>query len=93
MKALHELNATSIKKALTSYGVNVLNCYKGKGTTKKATYIVVSTSDLDLALHAFTELGIVNCGGNTHKKMKCSCESFDFGACYMSDSMFNELND
>lgn len=38
MNAIHELNATSIKKALKDSGVNVLNCYKGKGTTKKATY-------------------------------------------------------
>ena len=92
MRKQNELNASAIKKALKNSFVNVISCYKGKGTTKNATYITIDYKDIDTCLEVFLNLGIVNCLGEFHKKFKCASGIYDFGACYMSDAMYQELN-
>lgn len=94
MKNLNKLNAKSIKKALVNCGVKVLRCANGSGSSKDATNIVVKYEDAEKALNLFKEFGIVNCLGNSptigFSKNPLSCK--DFGNLYMSNEMFNELN-
>ena len=94
MKNLNKLNAKSIKKALLSYGVKALRCANGKGSTKNATNIVVKLEDAEKALNFFKEFGIVNTLGNlpTIGFSRNPLSYKDFGNLYMSDEMFNELN-
>ena len=94
MNNLNKLNAKSIKKALLSYGVKALRCASGKGSTKNATNIVVKLEDAEKTLNFFKEFGVVNTLGNLptigFSSNPLSCK--DFGNLYMSDEMFNELN-
>ena len=92
MKNKNELNAKSIKKALKNYGFNVLNCYKGKGTTKKALTLVIKAENCSEILNFFNEFGIVSTTGKPFTKTISSTGVFSFVGAYMSDSMFNELN-
>jgi len=89
----NELNAVALKKGLKNSLINVLKCYKGRGTTKKATYIVIDSKDVDRCLETFLNLGIVSATGKPHFKLKYTDgKPYDFGACYMTDEMYNELN-
>ena len=60
MKTKHELNAPAIKKALKNSFVNVISCYKGKGTTKKATYITIDYKDIKRLESFITERGKIS---------------------------------
>jgi len=92
MRKLNGLNAKSIKKALKANGINVISCMNGKGTSKTATYITIDTCCVDDALSFFNELGIVSATGAPHTRRKSSRSEYTFGACFMSQEMYSELN-
>ena len=94
MKNLNKLNAKAIKKSLISCGIKVLRCKNGAGSTKSATNIVVDFKDAEKTLSFFKEFGIVNCLGNLPSIgfSKNPLSYKDFGNLYMSNNMYNELN-
>jgi hypothetical protein len=94
MKFLNKypLSAKNIKKAMKHYGINPLRCCKGNGATKEAALITVKAEDYDKTAKFFKEFGIVNYAGITHRKPSTSMGTADFGACYMSEEMYKELN-
>lgn len=87
------LDAKAIKKAMKSYGIKVKRCAKGAGSQKKAALIVVCASSLEDTIRFFAEFGIVNFRGKTHRTPSTSYGYADFGACYMSESMYLELKE
>jgi len=94
MRKLYKLNAKSIKKALVSYGVKVLRCKQGTGSTKNAINLVVKFEDAEDTLNFINEFGMVNVVGKLPRigVSKSVRTYIDFGNLYMSAEMFNELN-
>ncbi len=85
---LHPLNTKAIRKSLTVEGVKVVSCYKGKGTTKNATYITVSSNDAEKAVIFLNNIGVVSSVNKPLLKLKSSSSTYDLGACYMSNETY-----
>ena len=88
----HQLNAKAIKKALKNEGIKVVSCKACTGSVSKAIYIVVSTKDAEKAAVFFKNAGIVGSRGSELKARKTRYDDYEFGYCYMSNEMYNELN-
>lgn len=88
----YELNAKAIKKALQNEGVKVLACKKGTGSVSGSAYIVTSSDNLEETVAILANFGIVTKRGQALKAAKTSQNYFDFGYCYMSEEMYNEIN-
>jgi hypothetical protein len=82
MKSLKEINAVEFKAELTANGISVIDCRKGKGTTKKATYLTVASADYDKALAFLTAKKVVSATGRVHTRTKSSTDSHYIGDCY-----------
>lgn len=90
---LFPLNSKAIKKFLKDYGIGVLSCYKGKGTTRNATYITVAFEDAKRFALIAEDLGIVSCTGRKFViPTKSRSGKWSVEACYMSEAMHNEIN-
>jgi len=53
----------------------------------------VCASSLEDTIRFFAEFGIVNFRGKTHRTPSTSYGYADFGACYVSESMYLELKE
>lgn len=87
-----KLNTQAIRKALKNYGIKVRRCVQGTGSQKNATLITVDAEFLAETIAFFNEFGIVNIMGKPHRMPSTRFGTADFGACYMSEKMYNELN-
>ena len=87
------LNAKAIKKALIREGVKVLSCKKGTGSVAGSANIVTSSDNLKETVAILANFGIVTRRGQALKAAKTSQNYFDFGYCYMSEEMYNEINE
>lgn len=89
---LYKLDSKAIRKALKNYGIKVRRCAQGKGSLKNAALIVVDAEYVDRTLNFFNEFGIVNSLGKPHRMPSTRFGTADFSACFMCETMYNELN-
>ena len=88
---LYKLNAKAIRKALKNYGIKVLRCRMGKGSKRNALDIVINNDYAAATLSFFNEFGIVGITGKPHKVITKLSGITQF-TCFMSEDMYNELN-
>jgi hypothetical protein len=89
---IYKLNAQAIRKALKNYGIKVRRCVQGKGSLKNAALIVVDAAYVSETLNFFNEFGIVNSLGKAHRMPSTAYGVADFSACFMSETMYDEIN-
>lgn len=91
---LYSLNTKAIKKAMKNSMIDVKSCYQvSRGSSKGATTITVATIDAGTAVEFFKNLGIVDCMGKRINLLKCSRDEYTFTSVFVSQEMFDELND
>ena len=89
---LHNLNAKSIKKTLKNYNIIAINCLQNKGSLKGSISLVVKIEDAIKTAAFCSDFGLVNTLGESPIVRHSSNTYYDFGALYMNDEMFKELN-
>ena len=89
---VYPLNAKAIKKALKGEGIKVECCKKCYGSQKGAAYIATSVVNLEKTVWTLNNMGIVDGSGHSIKLGTTNYDWYDFGACYMSEEMYKELN-